>query len=397
MAARGQMTVTRWPVILRDNECLMRTTGTPPSRPVPLLWDIFCAVIDNHGDLGVCWRLAVNLAARGQRVRLWIDRMEDLQWLAPHGHDHVEIRHWQRPMPAAALPAPGDVLVEAFGCHLDESIQQWWANARGHQRRTPWLNLEYLTAEDYAGRNHLLHSPVMQGPASGMEKQFFYPGFAPSTGGLLREPDLLERQQRFDRKAFLHFIHARTDLPLTVSLFCYEPAGLHDLLQQLRLRDCQLLVTPGRSQAALQVALEQSLLPAECGKCRLLTLPWLPQPAFDALLWSSDFNAIRGEDSLVRALWAGKPFVWHIYPQHDNAHHAKLEAFLDWLQAPPDWRQFHFAWNGLTNAPLPELTPQRLASWSDATMQARARLLMQPDLASQLMDSVRPHLQAAMP
>ncbi|HEY0886111.1 MAG TPA: elongation factor P maturation arginine rhamnosyltransferase EarP, partial [Ramlibacter sp.] len=25
-------------------------------RPA-MLWDIFCKVIDNHGDIGVCWRL----------------------------------------------------------------------------------------------------------------------------------------------------------------------------------------------------------------------------------------------------------------------------------------------------------------------------------------------------
>ena len=32
-----------------------------------MLWDLFCRVIDNHGDLGVCWRLARDLAARGER------------------------------------------------------------------------------------------------------------------------------------------------------------------------------------------------------------------------------------------------------------------------------------------------------------------------------------------
>ncbi len=52
------------------------------------------------------------------------------------------------------------------------------------------------------------------------------------------------------------------------------------------------------------------------------------------MLWACDLNAVRGEDSLVRGLWAGKALVWHIYPQDDDAHHAKLHAFLDSLQAP---------------------------------------------------------------
>ena len=49
---------------------------------MPLLWDIFCRVIDNHGDLGVCWRLSCDLAARGQQVRLWVDDASALQWMA---------------------------------------------------------------------------------------------------------------------------------------------------------------------------------------------------------------------------------------------------------------------------------------------------------------------------
>ena len=28
-------------------------------------WDVFVRVIDNYGDVGVCWRLACGLAARG--------------------------------------------------------------------------------------------------------------------------------------------------------------------------------------------------------------------------------------------------------------------------------------------------------------------------------------------
>ena len=37
-------------------------------------WDIFCSVVDNFGDIGVCWRLARQLAAEhAANVRLWVD------------------------------------------------------------------------------------------------------------------------------------------------------------------------------------------------------------------------------------------------------------------------------------------------------------------------------------
>ena len=41
--------------------------------------DLFCRVIDNWGDAGVCWRLARQLVReRGAQVRLWIDQPQVL-------------------------------------------------------------------------------------------------------------------------------------------------------------------------------------------------------------------------------------------------------------------------------------------------------------------------------
>jgi uncharacterized repeat protein (TIGR03837 family) len=111
----------------------------------------------------------------------------------------------------------------------------------------------------------------------------------------------------------------------------------------------------------------------------------LTQSQYDTLLASCDLNVVRGEDSLVRAIWAGRAFVWQIYPQADGAHAAKLEAFLDWLQAPPDWREFHRIWNGLAQAPLP---PIDYSGWTACAQAARTRLLMQSDLVTQLLDFV---------
>mgnify|MGYP000476298737 FL=1 len=51
------------------------------------------------------------------------------------------------------------------------------------------------------------------------------------------------------------------------------------------------------------------------------------QDGYDQLLWSCDFNIVRGEDSFLRAQWAARPFLWHIYPQEEAAHLEKLQAF----------------------------------------------------------------------
>ena len=82
-------------------------------------WDIFCKVIDNFGDIGVCWRLACCLAARGQPVRLWLDDASALAWIAPQGAGGVQVLAWTAQSPQVGVDRPGDVVVEAFGCDID--------------------------------------------------------------------------------------------------------------------------------------------------------------------------------------------------------------------------------------------------------------------------------------
>jgi len=350
-----------------------------PGMTSALRWDIFCKVIDNYGDLGVCWRLARQLAARGQTVRLWIDDASALRWMAPQGSPGVEVRPWQEPLALDGL-APGDVLVEAFGCEIPCAFVQLFAGWSA-RHPTTWLNLEYLSAEPYVERSHALPSPVLHGPGRGLTKHFFYPGFTPRTGGLLREPDLPARQARFERRSWLQgqgiAVHADEVL---VSLFCYEPPALPALLRLLAVqqRPARLLVTAGRAAAAVQA----SPLPATLA---VSFLPWLPQDDYDHLLWSCDLNFVRGEDSLVRALWAARPFVWQIYPQHDDAHHTKLEALLAEIDAPEPLRRFHRTWNGIDTQPLqaPDLT-----GWETTVAHARQGLLAQPDLVSRLLEFV---------
>lgn len=358
------------------------------------LWDIFCTVIDNHGDLGVCWRLSRQLAEAGHAVRLWVDDASALTWMAPEAvraqWPHLQVLPWDAASDTLLLArlAPAEVWIEAFGCEIPEAfVAHGVAQTLAAQTRPPaWFNLEYLSAEASVTRLHGLPSPVMSGPAKGWTKRFFYPGFPPGTGGLLREADLLARQQGFDRKAWrsVHAPGLHADSRL-ISLFCYEPPALPELLRQLVGSPHPLLVTPGRPVAAVQQALAG--VPANAQPA-WRALPYTDHIGFDHMLWACDLNFVRGEDSLVRALWAGRPFVWHIYPQDDDAHHAKLEAFLDWLNAPDSLRRFHRVWNGLEAGALPALDAATLALWTDCAQAARRQLLDQKDLVSQLIASV---------
>lgn len=315
-------------------------------------WDLFCRVIDNYGDLGVCWRLAADLAARGETVRLIVDDPSPLAWMAPRGAAGVEALRW-RDTPHD----PGDVVIEAFGCNPDAAFVERMTTAQ------VWINLEYLSAEPYVERSHGLPSPQ----PGGLTKWFYYPGFTPHTGGLLREPRLMTERERFDRGAWLaqHGIRLR-DGGRLLSLFAYPHAPIDHLLARL-LADgpVHLLLTPGLPEPTPRAGLKTQ------------RLPWLTQAGFDRLLWACDINGVRGEDSLVRALWAGAPFLWHIYPQHDGAHAAKLEALLTRLSVGSDWAALLRAWNGL--GPWPDRVP---GAWSAS---GRDDLLAQPDLSTQLL------------
>ena len=358
------------------------------------LWDVFCQVIDNFGDVGVCWRLAADLAARGHTVRLWLDDPQALAWMAPGALQGrwpgIAVCAWSEASSAQVLQAlaPAQVWVESFGCELPSAFVAARACRLGEASPPVWINLEYLSAEGFVERCHALPSPVMSGPAKGWTKHFFYPGFTPATGGLLREPGLLERRDAFgstERSAFLQGLGLADCGEALVSMFCYDGAPVDQLLMQLdaQTQPVHLLVTAGKARAQVERALLQAGDPL--GRLRVSFLPLLSQTDFDALQWTCDLNFVRGEDSLVRALWAGQPFVWQIYPQDDGAHRAKLDAFLTAMDAPELVRHCHAQWNGLiswtSGAPLPLGTADQWRAWAQATQE---RLARQADLTSQL-------------
>ena len=344
-------------------------------------WDLFCKLLDNFGDVGVSWRLAADLAARGESVRLWVDDAAPLAFMAPHGAPGVEVLRWPADDAAHAWPEPGDVVIETFGCELPPRFVQAMA---ARERPPVWLNLEYLSAEPYAERSHALPSPQR----NGLPKWFFFPGFTPGTGGVLREPGLLQARKHFDREAWL--AHQGIQLlagERVVLLFCYPNPSLESLLFTLARQPTLLLLTPGHAQTQVH-ALEGRLPPL----LRFDSLPWLTQSEFDRALWCSDLNLVRGEDTLVRAIWAGAPFLWQLYPQEAEVREVKLAAWLKLLcQGQADSAlhdallKTHRRYNSLDGHParagfaLPQLQP-----WHAQVQALRTRLADQADLVSQL-------------
>jgi hypothetical protein len=386
----------------------------------PRSWDVFCRVVDNFGDAAVCWRLARGLAAEtGGRTRLWINDLGVLHALLPQldvgrprqSFAGVEICRWSADADFADFEPLAEVVVDGFGGGIPDAYANAMAARASTSSRSLWIVLEYLSAEPWVAAHHGLPSPHPHLP---LERYFFFPGFTAATGGLLREGGLSARREDFlrqpQRRAALWRDagfpppepHARL-----ISLFGYETPAVAELLEAWACGEQAVVAAVPESRLRADVAAylgvdvgtnsnssppPNSLPPRKRGSSgsghappdsrsptktfgdrfrgndvvgqavrrgslEVRFLPFLAQDRYDELLWAADWNFVRGEDSFVRAQWAERPFVWHVYPQSERAHVAKLEAFLEaycrglapGLSAPLAilWR----GWNGI--APLP--------------------------------------------
>jgi len=320
-------------------------------------WDIFCRVIDNYGDIGVCWRLARQLANEYPfQIRLFVDELAALKMIWPETElirhqtlAKVEVHHWTEDF---LDTKPADVVIEAFACDIPQSYIATMELMKSKGQAPVWINLDYLSAEPWVEDCHKMQSIQ---PASGLRKTFFFPGFTDKTGGLIREKDITSTP-RVTPLANPPYDPPNFDTPLLVSLFAYENQAVASLIEawQKGPQKIHCLIPQGRAMKSINPLLASPLVagqPQALGALTLETIPFMNQLEYDQLLKRCDLNFVRGEDSLVRAIWAGTPFVWQIYPQEEDAHLVKLEAFLEqYTQAMPDElkqsiKHFWLSWN----------------------------------------------------
>lgn len=359
-------------------------------------WDIFCKVVDNFGDIGVCWRLARQLhRAHGLQIRLFVDQLPvaakiltGVSNAAEQDYEGVKIVRWDE---QTDFESTADVVIETFACGLPSAYL-----AKLHSDAA-WVNVDYLSAEAWVPEFHALHG---KHPETNLTRHFFFPGFNESTGGLLREQDLITRRDAFQQskdiqREFWQPLGVNNIVgDLKISLFSYDNAPIEPLLQSLIYGERSVSVLmPMNSSLPTSLLGNEGLTVGDClteGALTLYILPFLSQDDYDKLLWACDINFVRGEDSWVRAVWAGKPFIWQPYLQTDNAHLVKVNAFLDAFYAR-DFNEkkavadFHQAWSiGAFEASAWERYIDNFPDISMHTLQQSSQLAKQADLASQL-------------
>ena len=394
------------------------------SRPQVKSWDIFCRIVDNFGDIGICWRLSQQLAnEHSLQVRLFIDDLfiasKIIIGLNPaiqsQAINNVEICSW--PESDTAIQ-PANVVIETFGCELPDVYVEELCAQRGQPEKTIWINLEYLSAETWVSD---FHAKPSRHPSLPLTKYFFFPGFRHDTGGLMREANLIAERDAFlssqtMQDEFWQDISTKKNADsIKISLFYYPQAPVNNLLLALKQRKEPIdLYLPFNGNIAtlndfltdFELILGQDLY---VENLTIHPIPFLSQKNYDRLLWACDLNFVRGEDSWIRAILAGKPFIWQPYIQTDETHIKKLNAFLDvytkkaaaeekstlyqthltWSQEPISSNQFE-----LSQLPFAESKSDKAEPWQDlinhlpalqayATQRTKA-FATQPDLATKL-------------
>jgi uncharacterized repeat protein (TIGR03837 family) len=348
-------------------------------------WDVFCRIVDNFGDIGVCWRLCQQLAHEHHLlVRLFIDDLAIASNIIPTLNselksqviNQVEILTWQ----SANIIQPAGVALETFSCKLPADY------LAAMQGISTWVNLEYLSAEPWVAEFHARSSNNTK-PA----RHFFFPGFTEATGGLIREVDVFQKNQLTTNKYQLETVS------LKVSLFCYPHASIPDLLNAMAESNQRVDCYVPASSILPHIAEFFNLDAVEAGfilskkNLNVHIIPFLSQADYDQLLASCDINFVRGEDSWIRAIWAGKPFIWQPYLQTENTHVTKMNAFLDLFYADCEANskavvfKAHSAWvTGKITTDIWQNYLDALHVTKPFTLVKASQLATQTDLASKL-------------
>lgn len=302
--------------------------------------DIFCEIIDNFGDIGVVYRISKELKNLYQnaRIRIVLNRLEEFRVINKKVRDteYQEIdglicTTFDYVKKNAESFDTADLFIEAFGCDVPEEYIDI-----AKEKSKLWINLEYLSGEKWIEDFHLQQSLIN---SKTLKKIFFMPGFSEKSGGVIIDSGFLQRKEygKNHKKEILKKYYPDTDFEnkLTGTVFSYEK-NFENLLETLSKQEKEtvLILMGEKTQKSFSEILQKKLTEnfgktGKYGKIIMLNSDFLSQEEYEEVISVVDFNFTRGEDSFVRSILLGKPFMWHIYLQEEKAHMDKIRAFND--------------------------------------------------------------------
>ena len=250
---------------------------------------VLCKVVDNYGDIGVCWRMCRRLKKLNPQntISLIVDNLVSFNRIcdsvdvdaAFQNVQGVDVYNWNNADVCYGQFVQNDgerlsVILECFQCGRPDWMEKILFEEKLN-RTVQIIMIDYLTAEKYAEDFHCLKSLTR---SAKVQKVNFMPGFTEKTGGLIID-DEWEKLPEYNK-----------DGPILQ--FIYNGKGAE-------------------------------LLPE--GK----PLPYMNQTDWDKMMKNCSALIIRGEESMSRACLSGIPFIWQAYPQTEEYQLVKVKAVLE--------------------------------------------------------------------
>jgi uncharacterized repeat protein (TIGR03837 family) len=233
-----------------------------------------------------------------------------------------------------------ELVFETFACEIPSVYMK-----RAYYQSTLLINLEHLSAEDWVEGYHCKESLLPQGT---LKKFYFMPGFTENTGGII--PNMFAPINMNGPEKRLAMIRSLIPAAYGGLLSLKEGLLFGSIFTYVRnmdrlLDDCITLEKPlllllfgEKTKKSFQYSLKnRNIISNIPGKtiiqnCTIIEMPFLVQEAYDRLLQLMDFNIVRGEDSLTRAVLSGKPFIWNAYIQDNSYQIVKVDALCSTMK-----------------------------------------------------------------
>lgn len=316
---------------------------------------VLCKVVDNFGDIGVVFRLcrALSELKKNLEIRLVVSNLDSFAKISK-GIDSTktfqEFRGWKvfdwndnAPCKKEFSKNPPEFILECFQCGRPEWLEELLFSPQ-FNLNVQIVNVEYLTAESWADDFHLLKSGTR---SAKIKKINFMPGFTKKTGGLILDKNFMCCLS--EKKFALNLVKQNLDKKILsedfsdsfkILIFSY-PKNFDFLASAIKefsfLKKIIVFVASGAGADSAKISLKKFKVDFVC-------LPFMQQEVWDAFLSLMDFSFVRGEDSFSRCCLFGNPFIWNIYPQEEEFHIVKLNAFLQKIKIP-QIEKFSFLYN----------------------------------------------------
>ena len=316
---------------------------------------VLCKVVDNFGDIGVVFRLcrALSELKKNLEIRLVVSNLDSFAKISK-GIDSTktfqEFRGWKvfdwndnALCKKEFSKNPPEFILECFQCGRPEWLEELLFSPQ-FNLNVQIVNVEYLTAESWADDFHLLKSGTR---SAKIKKINFMPGFTKKTGGLILDKNFMRCLS--EKKFALNLVKQNLDKKILskdfsdsfkILIFSY-PKNFDFLASAIKefsfLKKIIVFVASGAGADSAKISLKKFKVDFVC-------LPFMQQEVWDAFLSLMDFSFVRGEDSFSRCCLLGNPFIWNIYPQEEEFHIVKLNAFLQKIKIP-QIEKFSFLYN----------------------------------------------------